>query len=255
MLRSRPFVTGSLILFAVLVAAQSTLAGPLKITPFRYDDGTNAPWQGDRNLVGGPLFGATIDVTVDYAVFAPTSAGQGTFQQFLDATYGAAVHSDPTAGVEFIYAYQFAQVTSATDTIGNPSGVFAFTINIDPTDVVGPTAPGGHIDPVAPSFIPVVALGVENPISNSTTPAFPGEGPLNGDSAKWDFGGLLQVGETSTVIFFSSTREPEFDNGEAKVGVVSGQDQFPSPVPEPGSVVLLAFGLATLAGWRRFRRR
>lgn len=238
---------------AVFIAAPVAWAGSLAITPFRYDDGLNAPWQGNQNLTGSVLLGS-IDADVDYAVFAPTAVGQGTFQQFLDAEYGVAVYSDPTGGTEFIYAYQFVQVTSATDTAGNPSGVFAFTVNIDPADIVGPAAPVGHIDPVAPSFIPVVTPGVENPLSNNTTPAFPGEGPFNGDSAKWDFAGQLQVGEMSTILFFSSPRRPEFDNGEAKVGVTAGHGLFPSPVPEPSSWLLLAFGAGGLGGWLARKR-
>jgi hypothetical protein len=250
MLRRSPLITGGLILFALLFTTQAALAGLLKTTPYRYDDGTNAPWQGDRHLVGGPLIGAEIDATVDFAVFAPASAGQGTFQQFLDDNYAGAP-ADPTAGTEFIYAYQFATVAVAKTTGGGASGIITFTVDLDPEDPLGPTAPIGHDDPVAPSFIPLgFGPGDESPTSNNTTPAFPGEGPLHGSSAKWDFGGLLQVGETSTVLFFSSTRRPEFANGQASVSIVSGQDLFPSPIPEPSTFVLLALGACALLGWR-----
>jgi len=191
--------------------------------PYAYFDGTTL-WKDTLN-VAGSVAGGTIyvDADVDYAVFEPGSS----FEDFLSLNGLFPGYTDPSEGREWIYAYQIDENN------GSSAGIFSFRVGLDGDEPVS-----------GPYAIP--GTGDEPP----TSMAFPGT------SAKWNFSANLTTGETSEILLFSSPYGPERDSGDANASIASGEsDQFPSPVPEPGTIVLLGLAMAVLISWFAVRRR
>lgn len=144
-----------------------------------------------------PLF--SVSANVDFAVFAP-----GTFP-----------FADPSAGTEYVYAYQIANRDSA---------ISKFTVGLDgdePLGSIGFITDLGLIDPTASAFV--------------------GAGPT---SAAWDFTapGTLAFDDSSAILIFTSAAAPELDSATVQAAWANTQ-QLPSPLPEPASLGLVALGL------------
>jgi len=176
-------------------------------------------WQGRVNIDGS--FGTlNVNADVDYAVFAPGDS----FQNFLN-DYNIN-YTDPSGGTEYIYAYQIDENN------GSNPGVVSFTVGLDGDEPVS-----------GPYAIP--GTGDQSPSAMD----FPGT------SAKWDFGGLLTTGMTSEILLYSSPWGPERDWGTISAGIASGlSNEIPSPVPEPGTTVLLGLAVAVLSLFAKRRR-
>jgi len=187
-------------------------------------------WQGSQNYsVPG-----TLDATVEYAVFAP-----GDFDNFLSVENNINF-SDP-APTEFIYAYQFTDITLAT------SGITIFTVGLNGNELLGASGV---------SFIPAADHGTYTP-APTDDPTLTGGGPGVSTSSQWFYLGSLGVGEASGILFYSSPQGPELGFSVVVSGTASDSNalSLPNPVPEPTTAVLLACGVAILAGVRaRFAR-
>ena len=131
-----------------------------------------------------------------------------------------------------IYVYQITSVTSASP------GVDTLTVGLDAADGRGAVS--------APQFVPTGAATEKSPTG----------GGDSSTSMAWFFNGTeLQVGDTSSLLVFSSPFAPEFDFLQANSGlagpavsplVASPSDRtFQFDIPEPSS---LALGLLCLAG-------
>lgn len=200
-------------------------AGPLSTTSFALDDGfgpDSGRWHGTVSIAGA-AFGDSIDAKVDWAVFVrPVNGDPGGFQQYLDDQGIAQV--DPSAPGELIYVYQIAAVTTASP------GVDTLTVGLDATDARGSV--------VAPAFVPTGA-------ANEKIPTGGGD---NTTSMFWIFGGTeLHVGDTSSLLVFTSPFAPEYDFLQVNSGlagavvspiVASPSDRiFQHQVPEPATVI------------------
>lgn len=203
-------------------------AGPLATTNRALNDGFGPDagrWHGTVN-VAGAASGDTLVAEVDWAAFGP-----GKFQLFLnDNGYAGA---DPSGANEVLYVYQIVSVTAATP------GIDTLTVGVDAADGRGASA--------APSDVVHVG-GVNSPAS----------GGDNTTSMAWFFNGNeLQVGDSSSLLVFSSPFAPEFDFLQVNSGlagppvsplVASPSDRlFQFDIPEPSSLVLvLACAVATI---------
>jgi hypothetical protein len=195
-------------------------AGPLATTNRALNDGFGPDagrWHGSV-LVSGAALGDTIVAEVDWAAFGP-----GKFQLFLNDE--GIAQADPSGPNEVIYVYQITSVTQASP------GVDTLTVGLDAADGRGAVS--------APSFVPTGAATEQSPAS----------GGDNTTSMAWFFNGTeLQVGDTSSLLVFSSPFAPEFDFLQANSGlagppvsplVASPSDRlFEFDIPEPSSVAL-----------------
>jgi hypothetical protein len=157
------------------------------------------------------------------------------FQAYLNSQSIAQV--DPSGPNELIYVYQISAVTAASP------GIDSLTVGIDPPD------PRGIV--LAPAFVPTGAATEQSPAS----------GGDNTTSMAWFFNGTeLQVGDTSSLLVFTSPNIPEFDFLQVNSGlagpVVSPLVASPSSllfmIPEPRSLLMaVAFGLSLIGARRR----
>ena len=162
-----------------------------------------------------PIYMPQLAVTVEYAVYAPT--------QFNLSFPGA----DPSAGTEFIYAYQ----------------VFN---NLTPHP--GWPAWQGSEDYV--TKFSVGMTGLDEQPSNAGFVAGTGQAPsssnLPSGSAGWTYrasSNKLLYGATSAVLYYASPFGPEWDDGTVQgYNSITLPLSMPSPTPEPTSLCLLALG-------------
>lgn len=221
-----------LCLTMTLGLSQAT-AGPLSTTNRALNDGFGPDagrWHGSV-LIAGAAFGDTLVAEVDWAAFArPFDGSTGKFQLFLNDE--GIAQADPSAPGEVIYVYQITSVTSASP------GVDTLTVGLDAADGRGGT--------LAPTFIP----------TGAATEKSPAGGGDNTTSMAWFFNGTeLQVGDTSSLLVFTSPFAPEFDFMQVNSGlagpvvsplVASPSDRlFQFDIPEPSS---LALGLLCCVG-------
>jgi hypothetical protein len=237
----------ALSLFAFFSCIVSPAWAGLATTNFALNDGfgpDGGRWRGsvaiDVNPVGGPG-GNEVEAVVEWAAFFT-----GKFQQYLDAEYGLGIATDPSAPGEITYAYQVVSVAAASP------GISTLTVGVDHAAGAPPVDPRGT---VAPTF--VAMTGGVAPSGSSD----------QGTSMLWNWGpgdALLNAGETSPILVFTSPFAPEFDTMQLSSGLASPD---PSPlvasigdrivdheVPEPAALVLLALSGTTLLATRRLRQ-
>ena len=218
--------------FASLVASSvlfsSAQAGSLATTSRALNDGLGPDlgvWRGAANIsvppVFPPSFNDEVTAVVSWAAFAP-----GDFQLYLNDEGIAAV--DPSAPLEVVYAYQIDSVSAVSP------GISTLTVGVDSTD--------GRGSVLAPSFVP----------AGGATEVAPTGGGDGVTQMQWFFGSLLQVGDTTGILVFSSPFAPELGNLQVSSGVAS---PVPSPqvatisdrifehnIPEPSAIALLLIG-------------
>ena len=203
----------------VMTAALLGCAGLALAAPLVSDPNALAAWQGTQRFYDTDGGGATLDVDVEYAVYAPGNYG-------LSGT-------DPSSGAHYVYAYQVFN-----DLLGNVP-VSSFSVGLDPTANVaniGSDAGSGTPGGTAP-----------------TASAFSGSPPT---SAVWYF--YLNTidpppaNEYSTVLLFTSPYGPKWMPASVMDGGLSAQQDLPSPTPEPATLALMALGgVAALIRRRR----
>ena len=200
----------------VLLVGVSAWGGPLVSDP-----NAMAAWQGTRGFYDVDVLfpGVTLDLDVEYAVYAPGQYG-------LSGT-------DPSGGAHYVYAYQVFN-----DLAGNVP-VSSFSVGLDPTANpanIGSDATSGTLGGTAPA-----------------ASAFSGTSPT---SAVWSF--LLNsidpppANEYSTVLLFTSPYGPRWAPGSLLDGGLSDKQDLPSPTPEPATMALMALGgVGLLLGRKR----
>jgi hypothetical protein len=226
-------VAGALTCFLPAAAASLMTTNLALYDGFGPDAGR---WRGSVTITEGPnALGQEVDATVEWAAFAP-----GKFQDYLDANHFGAL--DPSALGEVIYAYEVVSVTTAVP------GIFTLSVGRDAADGVGTVAPT-H----------VAGTGGQAPTFASD----------QGTSMLWLFlpppdANMLQAGEKSSILVYSSIFAPQFDTLQLNAGLVG---PFPSPlvasisdrlftfeIPEPTSLVLVVLGVGAAFAGRRAPR-
>jgi hypothetical protein len=188
-----------------------------------------SPWQGSVTYNSQLL--DVYSAELEYAVYAP-----GNFE----VTFGS-VGVDAN---DYVYAYQFVSVTQGTYN-SLDAWIDLFSVGLTDGDEdpqqIGHVSGYGDVDPNTQSFDP-------------SPPATPTQ-------ARWFFNDpVLEDGNTSTVMYFSSpfAPEPECDWNNASVsGTQSLGDtqRVPTPTPEPSTLALMTVaGMGVLARRRRRRR-
>jgi hypothetical protein len=236
----------ALSLLAVVSCFVPAAVAGLATTNFALFDGfgpDGGRWRGSVPINVGPIVptGDEVEAVVEWAAFFP-----GRFQLYLNAEHPGAV--DPSAPGEILYAYQVVSVAAASP------GISTLTVGVDPPP---PGAP--PVDPrgsVAPTFVAGTPVG-------SVAPS--GSGDQN-TSMLWSWGpgaSLLNVGETSPILVFTSPFAPELDTMQLSSGLASpspsplvasiGDRTVDREIPEPTALVMLMLGGAALMAARRIR--
>lgn len=158
-------------------------------------------YQGDLSSQGFPSL--TMQATLDFAVYAPGQFGL-TFPG-----------QDPSAGTEYVYAYQITNLDSPIDRM---------TVGLDGDEPA--STPGWISD------------GLYDPATTA----------LNGSpavtSVGWDFSPALPGSTQSAILFFTNPAGPEWDfDTIASSNSSHDTHNVPSPAPEPASLALIALGL------------
>jgi hypothetical protein len=193
----------ALVLAGCLFCASSAFAGTLGV-----DGNGMSGYTGSTTFVNGVLH-----ASVDFAVFAPGHyAGQ-----------------DPSAGADYVYAYQLFNTSQArnidTFSVGLNPGSGARNATSDPLY--------GVLSGVAPDDI---ELGIDDVVADLLAPP-------------------VAPGGHSEVILFTSPFQPDFANASILSGGTNAMTIVPSPAPEPTSVTLAALGGIGLLSRRRSRSR
>ena len=201
----------------VLVASVGTLqAGPL---PF--DPNALAGYKGDTGTLTTTLGGLSISMDLQYAVYAP-----GAF----DLSFGAG--ADPSAGSQYVYAYQFYN----TGTVA--AGGFAFS-GVSVNLLLGNQA----------ANIEALPLTYGNYGQLPVSASFAGLPPT---SARWSYTTAnLPLGAQSQILLFTSPHGPTRSTAQATggLGVTTDENHLvPTPVPEPLGSVLVVSAAVVLGG-------
>ena len=199
-------------LVVTVMAVLLALSGTAGAAPLVSDPNAMPVWQGTQQF-NDTWGGATLQVDVEYAVYAP-----GNYS----------IIADPSGGTEFVYAYQIFN-----DLAGNVP-VSTFSVGLDPAanvanigfDAGSGTTPGG---------------------TTPSSSAFNGGPPPT--SAVWGF--PLDPPKYSTVLLFTSPYGPQWAPGSLLDSGLSDKQNLPSPMPEPASLALMALGGVGLLARRR----
>ena len=220
--------------FAAMSGPRLANAGPLSVTAFALNDGFGpdlGTWHGSASIAA-QFFGDAVVADVDWAVFEP-----GKFQQYLNGQAIAQV--DPSGPLELTYVYQITKVGTAVP------GIDTLTVGVDLADARGTILP--------PTFVPTGAATEKTPTS----------GGDNNTSMAWFFNGHeLHVGDTSSLLVFTSPFAPELDFLQVNSGLAGA---FPIPplvasisdrihefdVPEPAAGALALLCCTVLLCQRR----
>jgi hypothetical protein len=195
----------------VLLLADLAGAGLLESDPL----GMPA-WQGRH------AYRAVMDflaVDVEYCVYAP-STDPGNVPSPFEDRFG----TDPSGGTDYVYAYQIFNDLDPDD-FPDARSLIRFSVHLDDDE-----------DPNHIGYVELPGGGGVDPNSWGFEP----------ETAGWSFDPTLNVGQVSKVLIFTSPYGPEWDRGAVSGGGlgVSDDDSMPSPVPDPGTVVLVAVGAA-----------
>jgi len=184
------------------------------------------------NNHGMPGFTGTTPPIVINGAFGPDSAridysvfGKGDFNQFLDDN-GFAMN--PQYDNSVIYAYQIRDVSTSFPNFG----INTLNVGMDTGD---------------PAF---------NPDSLFTSgTAAPSNASVAATSVNWSFFVPdIETGDTSEIVFFESTRLPEFDSvtlASSGAGGLPLAVPSPGPIPEPASLAILLLSILGAIGWMR----
>jgi len=196
----------------VLLLNGSAAGGVLAGDP----NGMGGEWQGTRIFDTANFYGTTYyTADIDYCVYQP-----GQFTETFTPDTGH--EPDPT---HYVYAYQIADVTSS---YGGYVNRFSVGLN------------GGDEEEAGIWYLP--ASGNVDPSNSSFAPF----------TAGWDFNPSVYVGDTSSVLYFSSPYGPEWDTSTVTGYFTAGDTQLvPSPLPEPGTLALLCIGFVAVLRARR----
>ncbi|HET6441581.1 MAG TPA: PEP-CTERM sorting domain-containing protein [Phycisphaerae bacterium] len=204
----------------VLLVGVSAWGGPA-MGPLVSDPNAMPAWQGTQGFYDVSS-GMTLDVDVEYAVYAPGNYG-------LSGT-------DPSGGAHYVYAYQ------VFNDLAGDAPVSSFSVGLDPTanaSNLGSDAGSGTM-----------------PVGTApTTSAFSGS-PAT--SAVWYFSSNTidppPTNEYSTVLLFTSPYGPKWAPASLLDSGLSDRQDLPSPMPEPATAMLLLVGVAASLFARRHRR-
>lgn len=194
---------------AVLLAAAATEAGLL-----RDDPNAMSAWRGVRRFIASDS-AHTLEVDVDYAVYAPGDFGGGL---------------DPSGGTEYLYAYEILNTVNS-DSVE----VSSFTVGLETMSQAGNIGTDGG-PPGIPGGVSPAAQGV------------------TGSSAVWSFlFDQVGYGEDSVTLIYTSPFAPQWLTASVHDGGLSDKELLPSPIPEPATVALLTVGAAGMVILRRRR--
>jgi len=232
----------SLAILAIFISSASSLvsAGSLATTNRALSDGFGpdaGQWRGTASISVAPIpfFNDEVTAEVDWAAFAPND-----FQLYLNDE--GIIAPDPSGPFEVVYAYQIVSISAASP------GISTLTVGVDDTDARGSVLP--------PSFVP----------TGGGSEVAPTSGGDQTTSMAWFFNGaLLQVGDTTGLLVFTSPFAPELDGLQVNAGLASPNPSplvasisdrlFEQEIPEPSSMALLLLGsFAVMARSRKPRQ-
>ena len=224
----RVLCVGTVLLLLVSISS----AGPLPTDPNAIPG-----WQGTATFTG-TTGGFTLKAEVDYAVYAPATLSP-LFNFDNSAALGGPAAFDPSAGTQYVYAYEINNDPTGTAialnlSVGLLSGsVITSSANIDDD----PVSPDGGLAPTLDQFIPTS----NNPKTN----------------AKWSWTSNFPTpGQHSDILIFTSPYGPTMFNAAMQGGQTTiAPGTLPSPLPEPTSMALFGIGLTSIAAARFIRRR
>jgi len=194
---------------AVLLAAAVAEAGLLRDDPNAMDG-----WQGTRRFTASDS-AHTLEVDVDFAVYAPGDFGGGY---------------DPSGATEYLYAYEILNTVNS-DSVE----VSSFTVGLETASQAGNMGTDG-----GPPGVP-----------GGVSPAFYG---ITGSSAVWSFlFDQIGYGEDSVTLIYTSPFAPQWLTASVHDGGLSDKQSLPSPMPEPATVALLMVGGVGMVLLRRRR--
>jgi hypothetical protein len=152
---------------------------------------------------------------------------------------------DPSGGTQYVYAYQVLALQEGNIPIDQLSvGFLDLPPEGDGIDDLEDPQNIGFLDGFASAGVPdpVAAFNQPNAVIEAATWAFPG----GLDPAQPEQGDIL---------LYTSPYGPEWDAGSLLAGALSDTHRLPSPTPEPATLGLALVAAASLAAWRRTRRR